>query len=220
MGPSWAKHGIRAWGVNHWTIGSMLENGVSSRYDRNVKQYQSWLGAYLVKFKEDRDFTLQDHFNLAVADQKNWLYDFGDPNPYIVMSEESISSSEQIKIGEYKGMLYDFSGGPSHSDVGSRSNNSLSRRIVKGSALLLNSSNPDLDIQYTNLIPTNIHTEYETITLRGYVAIISLEKNTYVILYGNGTTLLDGKGNEVKDYTPTLKEDILSAFNAVRIEKL
>ncbi len=220
MGPSWAKHGIRTWGVNHWTMGARDKNGVSSRYDRNAKQYQSWLGAYLVKFKENREFTLQDHFSLAVADQKNWLYDFGDPNPCIEMPTGNIMSSKQIQINGYQGTLYDFSGGLSHSDVGSKSNNSLCRRLMKGAAILLNISNPTLNIKYTNLIPTDIHTEYETITLRGYIAVVSLGKNTYVVLYGNGTALSDDKGNETKDYTPTLKEDILRAFNAVRIEKL
>jgi hypothetical protein len=39
-------------------------------------------------------------------------------------------------------------------------------------------------------------------------------------LYGDGAALLDGVGKEVKDYTPSLKEDILKAFNQVSIIKL
>ena len=220
MGPSWAKHGIRTLGVNYWTIGSLTENGTSSRYIRNKRQYQSWLGAYLVKFKDDRNFTVQDHFNLAVADQLNWLDDFGDPNPFIEMPAENIVTSKQIQIGTYSGTLYDFSGGSSHSDVGSQCNNSHSRYLMKSAALLLNTSNPKLDIKYNNLIPSKIHTEYETVLLRGYIAVIDLEKNTKVVLYGNGAALLDENRNEIKDYTPVLREDILSAFRAVRIKKI
>ena len=74
MTRSWRRHGINAIGLNYWTIG-VEKDGVSTRYLPDAKQYQSWLGAYLVRFLDDREFTLQDHFNLAVADQKNWLED-------------------------------------------------------------------------------------------------------------------------------------------------
>lgn len=216
IGPSWKKHGINALGINHWTIGS-INNGVSSRYNRDAKQYQSWLGAYLVKFKEDRIFTVQDHFNLAIADQKNWLKVFGDPNPYINMDAANISSTRKIKIGNYTGDLYDFSGGKSHSDIGSHSNNPISRKVMLFSSILFNRSNYSLDISQKDLLPSAINSNYEDILLKGYIVAIPLDSKTYVILYGNGTAIVDKKQQEIKDYTPDLKSDILHAFDSVRI---
>lgn len=218
MGPSWQQHGIRAIGVNHWTIGSLATNGVSTRYDREQKQYQSWLGAYLVKFKENREFTIQDHFNLAVADQLNWLKDFGDPHPFYEMHADHIQSTEPFRLGEYDGMLYAFSGGPSHSDVGSSS--WISRHLMREAAMCFNASNPSLNIMHENLVPKNIFSEYEMVSLGGYIAVVKVSDATYVVLYGNGAALLDEKGSAGKDYTPLLKDDILSAFKAVEIRKV
>jgi hypothetical protein len=136
------------------------------------------------------------------------------------MSAENVASSEPIQIGEYQGTLYYFSGGHSHTDVGSKSNNSRSRLVMTGAALRFNTSNPQLDIRYKNLIPKNIKGEYKTVVLRGYIAIIELEKKTKVVLYGNGAAVLDEMGMEVRDFTPSLKEEICGAFKAVRVHKL
>ncbi len=220
MERSWARQGIKAWGVNYWTVGSLMKNGVSSRYARNKKQYQSWLGAYLVKFKEDRDFTLQDHFNLAVADQKNWLEDFDDPHPFIEMPAKNISHSEPITIGEYRGVLYEFWGGPSHSDVGKRVHNLHNKILMALTSSMFDKYNKQLHLTGSNFIPNDISTHYETIILNGYIAVIELKKNIKVVLYGNGAELLDQNSNEAKDFTPLLKEDILKAFKAVTITKV
>lgn len=214
MRPSWLKNGIRAKGVNHWTIGSLGSDGVSSRYDRDARQYQSWLGAYLVQFEEKRPFTLQDHFNLAVADQTDWLEDLGDPHPLIEMLAENISQTEQIKINGYPAKLYHFSGGDSHGDVGSRSNNSKSRYLMRASALLINNENPEIEISYKSLIPQNIFSEYENVILKGYVCVVDLSADTYAVLYGNGVV----RGE--RDYFEELQADVLAAFKAVRINRV
>ncbi|KKT81933.1 MAG: hypothetical protein A3B99_04615 [Candidatus Yanofskybacteria bacterium RIFCSPHIGHO2_02_FULL_44_12b] len=219
MERSWARQGIKAWGVNYWTIGSLTEEGISSRYDRNQKQYQSWLGAYLVKFKEGRKFTLQDHFNLAVADQKNWLEDFHDPHPFIEMPAENVAKSEPIKIGEYSGTLYEFGWGPSHSDVGKNVSNLQNKILMALTGSMFDEYNKRLHLKGSNFIPKDIRTDYETVILKGYIAVVELEKNVKVVLYGNGAELLDRYSNEAKDYTPLLKEDILMAFKAVVINK-
>ncbi len=217
IGPSWKKHGINALGVNHWTIGA-IKNGISSRYDRESKQYQSWIGAYLVKFKDDSIFAAQNHFDLAIADQKNWLKVFGDKNPCMSMSEKSISNSKPIKIGGYLGKILTFSGGKSHSDVGSRSNNLVSKIIMIFMSILFKRSTPSLHINYKNLLPIDNNTNYEAVILKGYIAIIPLDKNTYAVLYGNGTMIFNK--NKTKDYTPELKTDILKAFSSVKITPL
>lgn len=214
MSPSWIENGIKAKGVNHWTIGSLDSDGVSSRYNRDAKQYQSWLGAYLVQFEEERPFTLQDHFNLAVADQTNWLEDLGDPHPLIEMPAENVSKTEQVEISGYPAKLYHFSGGDSHSDVGSWSNNSKSRYLMRASALLINNENPEIELSYKSLIPKNIFSEYENVILKGYVCVIELDQDTYVVLYGNGVV----RGG--RDYFEELQADVLKAFRAVRVKRL
>ena len=89
-----------------------------------------------MKFKEGRKFTLQDHFNLAVADQKNWLEDFHDPHPFIEMPAENVAKSEPIKIGEYSGTLYEFGWGPSHSDLWKNMSN-LQNKIILMTLVML-----------------------------------------------------------------------------------
>lgn len=215
---SWRKHGIEAWGVDYWTTGS-LKDGVSSRFLRTEKQYQSWLGAYLVKFKNSKCFSLQDHFELAVADQKSWLRDFGDPHPLIQMPAGNVAKPEDFPLSGYPGKLYTFLGGQSHSDVGKKSDNLRSRILMAVSASLFNRYNPQLKLRGSNFIPKDIHSEYETVTLKGYVAIIELEENTKAVLYGNGASIHNSDGTET-DYCPLLEDEILVAFRAVQINKV
>jgi len=220
MEESWAKHGIKACGVNYWTLGHLTKDGVSSGLVRGDEHYQSWLGAYLVKFKEDREFTIQDHFNLAVADQKNWLEDFGDPQPFIEMPAKDITHTEPISISGYSGTLYEFGGGPSHSAVGSKANTIRNKILMALTGAMFDKYNKKLHLSGKNFIPKDIPTNYETVMLTGYIAVVELEKNVKVVLYGNGAALLDDRGEEVVDYTPALKKDILTAFKAVEIMKV
>src|SRR5690348_12297284 len=68
---SWKKFGLRVTGVDYFTLGQ-LEDGMSTRFSRTSNQFQSWIGAYLVRF-EGPKFALQDCLNLAVVDQLAWL---------------------------------------------------------------------------------------------------------------------------------------------------
>jgi hypothetical protein len=219
MGPSWQKHGIKAGGINHWTIGALTENNISSRYDWNSKQYQSWFGAYLVKFEEERNFTIQDHYNLAVADQLNWLEDLGDPNPYTKMPAEGSVRIGEIQIGPYQGTLYENTAWPSHSDVGSKSRNFNSWKLMTFCAALFNKVNPLLNLKAKSFLPVNIFSEYEPVILKAYIAIIDLDKKTHVVLGGNAVVLLDQQGKVTTDYFPQLKDDILDAFKSLEITK-
>jgi hypothetical protein len=214
----WARHGIKAYGVNYFTVGS-LSNNLSTRFIRDQIQYQSWLGAYLVKFKNDKDFTLQDHFNLAIADQKNWLESFGDSDPFIEMTTDKVSSKEEFSAGSYKGILYEFSGGPSHSDVGNKSVNLKTRFMMSVMAEVINLSNPKLKLSGKNFLPVNTSNNYETVILKEYVAIVELEKNTKFVFYGNSTEILNIEGTST-DYFPFLKKEILSTFKSMSIEKV
>src|SRR5258708_39013848 len=51
-------------GADYWTLGHIV-NGVSSRFDRNAPEYQSWLGGYIVKLPGGQDWSVEDHFKLA-----------------------------------------------------------------------------------------------------------------------------------------------------------
>ncbi len=217
MGKSWKKWGINADGVNYFTVGS-LSGGTSSRFLRNKKQYQSWLGAYLVRFREDKKLTLQDYYDLAVADQKNWLEDFGDDSPFCEMPAKGTGRTEKMKVGEYEAKLYEFLDGHSHSDVGENSGN-LRNKIVMGlMASMFNRCNPKLKLRVCSFIPKDFPSNYERVLLRGYVAIVELDKRTKVVLYGNGAAIRDEKGKEI-DYSPELKKGILKAFSQARITK-
>ena len=218
MQRSWRRQGIRAKGVNYFTMGS-LSGDLSSRFIRNKKQYQSWLGAYLVRFKDNRKFTLQDHYDLAVADQKNWLYDFGDPKPFYEMPEKNTGRVQNITIGNYSGRLYEFLEGLSHSDVGNKNNNARNKVLMACMASMFNKCNSKLNLKYNNFIPKSSASNYETVTLKGYIAIVDLDKNTKVVLYGNGT-VINNEGGKKIDYFAILKKDILDAFRAVVITKL
>ncbi len=218
MERSWRRYGIKAEGVNYFTLGA-LKQGVSSRFIRSEKQYQSWLGAYLVVFKERRDLTLQDHFALAVADQKNWLRDFGDTDPSCKMSTKKVGRTEEIKIGAYKAKLYEFLGGRSHSDVGRHSRNPTNRLLMSLMASMFNRCNPKLHLKGEQFLPHTPSGDYERIVLKGYTAIVDLDEKTKIVLYGNGAAIRHKDGRET-DYTPLLKKDILKAFSKVEITKL
>jgi hypothetical protein len=217
MTRAWAKHNIRAVGVNYFTIGENI-NGVSSRFIRAAKQYQSWLGGYLVQFKDKKIFELQDHYNLAIADQKNWLRSFGDPEPFYEMPAEASLSPQLFTIGSYQGKLYEFTGGPSHSDVGRQNNRWYVRFRMAIMARMFMRSNPSLLLTAQNFTPPQGREDYELVTLKGFVAVVNIEPSIFLVLYGNGAAISDG-GSE-RDYFQDLRSDILSAFQSLRIEKV
>jgi hypothetical protein len=217
MTQTWAKHQIHAIGVNYFTVGEVVD-GVSSRFIRASKQYQSWLGGYLVHFINKQHFDLQDHFNLAIADQTNWLGSFGDPKPYFEMPAGKSLPPQPFSIGQYQGQLYEFNGGPSHSDVGHRNNRPFSRFRMAIMAQMFDLSNSNLRLTSRNFTPPVTTDDYEMLTLKGYVAVMPIEPAIYLILYGNGSVTRTYVGDH--DYFQELRFDILTAFRSVQIEKV
>ncbi|MFA6099044.1 MAG: hypothetical protein WCV50_05940 [Patescibacteria group bacterium] len=216
MARAWAKHQIRAIGVNYFTMGENID-GVSSRFIRTAKQYQSWLGGYLVKYRDRKKFTLQDHFSLAVADQKNWLGHFGDPEPHYSMPAEASLPPQPFSIEPYQGQLYEFTGGLSHSDVGHRNNSLYIRFRMAIMARMFTLSNPDLRLTSRNFTPPITSSDYEMVILKGYVAVMTIEPTIFLVLYGNGAVIKDLTGDH--DYFQELRSDILTAFKSVQIDK-
>lgn len=86
MSHVWKRFGLHAVGVNYFTIGAVA-NGLSTRFDARSPYYQAWLGGYIVRFSKPREWTLNDYFELGVADQKNWMHLYGERTPYVVVQK-------------------------------------------------------------------------------------------------------------------------------------
>src|SRR2546426_9239661 len=97
MDASWV--GCRK-GQNHFTIGKVV-NGVSTRFDRNAIEYQSWLGGYTVKLSRERSWRVEEYCKLAVADQNSWLSWYGDSNPVT-----TIEGWKYNEVGKLEGTGY------------------------------------------------------------------------------------------------------------------
>jgi hypothetical protein len=195
-------------GANYFTMGR-IENGSSSRFDKNAPEYQSWLGGYTVRITSKQEWTIKDHFKLAIADQNSWLKLYGDPSPMTSDEGWKFTTVDEMEISGYSGMLYE-GGCTTHSDVGSGHHTMKLRLICDWMATIFNLSNPKLKLRGESLRPKTADGSYETVALRGYIAIFNIGENSKAILYANGTT----------DTFLTLKEDLLDAMRAIEIIKV
>jgi len=215
MTRTWQKFGLKILrGANYFTVGK-IKNGTSSRFDFTEPQYQSWLGGYTVRLRPGQEWTLQNHLNLAVADQKSWLKRYGDPNP-LCKFEEKYSSLGSINLGNYSGTLYEWSC-ITHSDVG----DGFAKTWLKISAVVMTAAfnvfNPALNLHGIDLRPKDKGRNYETLKLSGYIATFNIEKDVKVVLYGNG---IISNGEVGKDTFEIIKNDILNAMNSCEIIKV
>lgn len=199
-------------GSDYWTMGNIVK-GISSRFDRNAPEYQSWLGGYLVKLTTKQEWTVQDHFKLAIADQNSWLHTYGDPNPMTTIEGCEFTKVGVINAGSYSGTLYE-GGCITHSDVGSGSRSlklNLESDVI---ADLFNLSNPKLNIKGSMLRPPLLNTGNETLKLHGYIGIFDVEENIKVVLYGNGAVV------DQTDTFDIIKYDLLKAMQSCEIVKI
>lgn len=216
MTHTWQKFGLKiSRGANYFTVGK-VKDGISTRFNFAEPQYQSWLGGYTVKSKQEQEWNLQNHLNLAVADQKSWLKRYGDPNPLCKFEEEYSKVLGPIKLGNYSGTLYEWSC-ITHSDVG----NGFEKIWLKISAVVMatafNVSNPALNSQGKFLRPSDKGKNYETLKLSGYIAIFDIKKDVKVVLYGNGVV----ENDKVKINTfEIIKNEILRAMKSCEIVKV
>lgn len=216
MTHTWQNFGLKILrGANYFTVGK-VKDGISTRFNFTEPQYQSWLGGYTVKLEHGQQWTLQNHLNLAVADQKSWLKRYGDPNPLCKFEEEYSKVLGTIKLDDYSGTLYEWSC-ITHSDVG----NGFAKIWLKISAVVMaavfNIFNPTLKLQGEVLRPSDKGRNYETLKLSGYIAIFDIEQDIKVVLYGNGVVPY----NEIKINTfEIIKNDILDAMNACEVIKI
>ena len=116
--------------------------------------------------------------------------------------------------------MYETCINPSHSDVGPHSNRWFARFLLSIGAGMFGQLGPvSVTPQACLPRPQDGFLNYEMVNLKGYIGIIFLEKNVYLVLYGNATerTLSDGSK---QDFYPLLKQDILDAFASGVIEKI
>jgi hypothetical protein len=218
MTPVWEKYGLEATGVNYFTIGKVV-NGISSRFDSNSPYYQAWLGGYIVRFSQSRAWSVEDHFRLGEADQKNWLSIYGVNNPLIKLPR--MRETGTCRIGNYKGTLYQ-GGGDSNTDVGDSVKLLYLSILQAGGVYFFKRSNPKLNLSYSNLIP-DWKTEkrlapYQIIHLEGYVAIVEIDSKTKAILYVNGCQFTDKNGKKTDTFNK-LKKEFKEVFRKFRIIK-
>ena len=188
MSPVWKRFGLNALGVNYFTIGA-VKNGMSMRFDPTSPYYQAWLGGYIVRFPEERTWTIDEHFELGVADQKNWLQLYGVKNPEVYVDRSSVKYRGLTKISGYKAKVYEGNIW-SNTDVGETKPNALKRLLMDGGAQFFNTMNPKLNVKGAEMIPVwkgdvEPLESYQKILLKGYIIIVPINKNTTAMLYGN-----------------------------------
>ena len=216
MTTTWKRFGLDIEkGANYFTMGKVV-SGLSSRFDREFPEYQSWLGGYTVRLSQGTSWTAEDHFKLAIADQNSWLRKwYGDPKPMTVIEGWKFTPIDTIRIGQYSGTLSEF-GCTTHSDVG---NGHKTIRMYLASIFmtaLFNFSNPNLHLKASSFRPKASDNPYEILKLPGYIAIFDIEKNAKVVLYANGAIVTKKDSNT--DTFLALKNDLRKAMQSCDIE--
>lgn len=214
MTKTWKRFGLDIEkGANYFTMGKIV-NGISSRFDRNYPEYQSWLGGYTVRLKQGAPWSVEDHFKLAIADQNSWLRKwYGDPKPMTTIEGWKFNQVDTIRIGQYSGTLYEF-GCTTHSDVGDghKTVNMYLASIFM--TAMFNFSNSNLHFKPSIFRPKASSSPYEILKLPGYIAIFDIEENVKVVLYGNGAIV------DQTDTFEIIKEDIHKAMQSCEILKI
>lgn len=214
----WKKHGIDAKGLNYYTIGK-VKNGLSSRFDPNSPYYQAWLGCYIVQFDKYRDWGVQEHFSLGEADQKYWLKLYGDSSPSATTSKSDFKDLGKIEINGFPGKIYEGAVW-SHSDVGLGNKRFYLYLLMSACANIMNFSNKSLTLKGSSFIPKQIKDNqiesYQKIYLKGYFAILELDKKTRAVLYVNATIFENG-GRVKTDYFSKIKEALKKSLLATKI---
>lgn len=217
----WRNFGIDARGINYFTVGQ-IENNISTRFSPQSPYYQSWFGGYLVQFSENRQWSIDDHFSLAIADQKQWLSLYKDPQPFAKVMNESVKKLQSIKINGktanlYQGIIQ------SHTDVGKRKRSLTFPIITHAFAHHLVRQNQSVKAEGKNFIPkwdkTSPIESFQQIDLEGYIAIIELGEFIKVVLYGNGAKFID-KYNKKHNTFQSIKKELLKQIREVKVVRV
>ena len=118
----------------------------------------------------------------------------------------------KIEVGQYSGRLYE-GGCTTHSDVGAGYKTIKLKLVSVFLAVLFNLSNSSLKLKSRALRPQTGENPYESLKLRGYIAILDMEKNVKIVFYGNG--FIDEEKNI--DTFERLKDSLLTAIKSCEI---
>lgn len=204
----WKKFGLDIEGVDYFTMGE-LENGLSTRFDPKSKQYQSWIGGYLVRLDEPRPYTLQEHLDLAIVDQTDWLRHYGDPQPLCDFTPAGFKNMGTVQVGNYSGTLYE-GGGYSHTDIGPRNSRLWLKIATAFTAMSFNLTNPGLHLTSANFIPHRPELSYDKTFLTVRFILVEIEPHIHAVLYANGTS----------DTFESIKDEMLKAITSTSIIKI
>lgn len=212
MTKTWRRFGLDIEvGANYWTIGRVA-NGESSRFNPNSIEYQSWLGGYTVKLVSNANWSIEDHFKLAIADQKSWLRHYGDRKPVTNVKGWDLISLGEIQAGSYIGQLYEF-GCMTHDDVGSGYRAIKLRLASLWMAASFNTSNSNLKLKGYEFVPRRSDDVYGNLKLKGCFAIFDIAEGVKVVLYANG--FID-EGKNIDTFA-VLKDDFLNTMKSCEI---
>jgi len=214
MTKTWTRAGLEiVKGQNHFTIGKVVD-GVSTRFDRNAIEYQSWLGGYTVKLSTDRFWKVEDYCKLAVADQNSWLRWYGDPKPFTTIEGWKYTEVGKLEVSGYTGTLYE-GGFTTRSDVGGNTQTLRFRFATHSMAALYNLANPTLALAADNFRPRPTGYPYEPVGGRVYLCIFDIKPNVKVVLYGNGLNVTHQSSKT--DTFEVLKEDFVRTMKSCEI---
>lgn len=192
---SWQTAGLNVTGIDYFTIGTIV-HGRSTRFDPNAEAFQSWIGGYLVRLNENRPYTLQEHLNLAVIDQLNWLRHYGDPSPTCELPAAEFQRRGKLTIsGGYRGTVY-VGGGYSHTDMGAAAPTAWLRIAAGALAVAFNGNGAEPRVKTAHVTPAPTELPYVPIYLKGIIIIVEVRPNVHAVLYGNGVVLKDRYGVE------------------------
>jgi hypothetical protein len=211
---SWQAAGLNVTGIDYFTVGTVVR-GRSTRFDSNAETFQSWIGGYLVRLNEDRPYTIQEHLNLAVVDQVNWLRHCGDPSPVCDLSVGGFQSAGKANISGYHGTVY-VGGGYSHTDIGSGTQRTWLHVAAGVLAMAFNGNGAQPRVKAANLMPAATEVSYVRIFLKGIIIIVEIQPRVHAVLYGNGAVLKNRYGED-RDTFELIKDELFETLTATVI---
>lgn len=217
LSSSWKSAGLNVTGIDYFTLGTVLW-GRSTRFCPGAETFQSWIGGYLVRLNEHRAYSLQEHLNLAVIDQVNWLRHYGDPNPSCDLPATGFQVAGNINVSGYSGNVY-VGGGYSHIDIGAGKQGAWQHVAAGVLSMVFNANRVLPQIRAADLMPRTTAEAYARIFLKGIIVIVEIQPNVHAVLYGNGVVLKDRNGVE-RDTFELTKERIFEALRATVIAEL
>lgn len=223
MSETWKKVGLKAIGINYFTIGS-VKNGISTRFDPTSPFYQAWLGGYIVRPEDKKDWAISDHWKLGEADQNAWLSLYGDPDPETRPSKDSFKSLGKVSLGKFHGEIFEGAA-QTHSDLSAVEPGLIFLARMGYFSGLFNRSCPGLKIKPENLYGRAEGREsvnpYHDLIVRGYTAVVEVEpeRKMKAVLYASGVIFKDKRGKEHNTFNQ-IKYDLMKKILSVKIERV